>query len=314
MFAFIQLIIVICPFVPLVYVIKELDNLCKVLNQNRCIKEKHISFKGIKDFFPKNIRQELGSDSGIEKKDIDEVLNAYRKLVFSFYVYVLFWILYLIGIAVRVGWLFNNHCELHKPQEYGSVIGSILTSILILYWLFLTPLFEFIHWKKLSELGYLTWKFLQDILYKISEKFKQITTYICKLGLSLVALNVYTLFVKKILISVRIDLTFRSALLMLMFYQYILLDLVSRIVKCIKMRVIKSESKCLKKYGDSKLIYLMLKNDTYLSMVVIYAVAVYMNKSEIPLIAAMGVLFLFDTFWAQENVIQEKMKSNLGDE
>lgn len=81
------------------------------------------------------------------------------------------------------------------------------------------------------------------------------------------------------------------------------------------MLVIKiPKMKCLKKYSDSKLIYLMLKNSTYLSMVVIYAMALNMNKSEIPLIEAMSVLFLIDTFFAQKNVIQEKMNSNLGDE
>ncbi len=81
------------------------------------------------------------------------------------------------------------------------------------------------------------------------------------------------------------------------------------------MLVIKiPKMKCLKKYSDSKLICLMLKNSTYLSMVVIYAMALNMNKSEIPLIEAMSVLFLIDTFFAQKNVIQEKMNSNLGDE
>ena len=43
-------------------------------------------------------------------------------------------------------------------------------------------------------------------------------------------------------------------------------------------------------------------------MVFVYAVSVGMDKSGTPLVGAIGVLFLVDTFFAQENAIQEKIK------
>lgn len=47
-------------------------------------------------------------------------------------------------------------------------------------------------------------------------------------------------------------------------------------------------------------------------MVFVYAAAVGRDKSGMPLAAAIGVLFLVDTFFAQEKAIQEKIKkSNL---
>ena len=202
-------------------------------------KKKNISFKGIKDFFPKNIRQELESDSSIVKRFIDEVLKAYQKLLLAFCVYVLFWILYLTGIVVRIVWLFNNHYELLEPQEHGCVIGSILMSILILYWFLLTPIFDFFHWKKLSELGYITWKFLQDMSNIIVEWFKQIIKYICELIVSFFPMYGYIILVKKILVFAQIDLTFWLALLILMLYQYMLLKLVSNIVKWIMIFITK---------------------------------------------------------------------------
>lgn len=85
MFAFIQIFIAICPIVPLFYFATKVYRFCNVLNKRRCIREKHISFKGIKDFFPKRIRQELESDSSIVKRFIDEVLEAYQKLLFAFW-------------------------------------------------------------------------------------------------------------------------------------------------------------------------------------------------------------------------------------
>ena len=314
MFAFIQIFIVICPIVPLFYFVTKVYRFCNVLNKRRCIREKHISFKGIKDFFPKRIRQELESDSSIVKIFIDEVLEAYQKLLLAFCVYILFWILYFTGIVVRIVWLFNNHYALLDPQEHGCVIGSVSMSILILYWFLLTPIFDFFHWKKLSNLGYITWKFLQDKLEIIVEWFKQIIKYICEIMVSFFPMYGYIILVNKILLSAQIKLTFWIDLLILMLYQYMLLKLFSNIIKWIIMFITKKIHKlqCFEKYVKGEIIYLIFKNCTYLSMVFVYAVAVGRDKSGMPLAAAIGVLFLVDTFFAQEKAIQEKIKkSNL---
>lgn len=314
MFAFIQIFIAICPIVPLFYFATKVYRFCNVLNKRRCIREKHISFKGIKDFFPKRIRQELESDSSIVKKFIDEVLEAYQKLLLAFCVYILFWILYFTGIVVRIVWLFNNHYALLDPQEHGCLIGSVLMSILILYWFLLTPIFDFFHWKKLSNLGYITWKFLLDMLEIIVEWFKQIIKYICEIMVSFFPMYIYIILVNKILLCAQIKLTFWIDLLILMLYQYMLLKLFSNIIKWIIMFITKKIHKlqCFEKYVKGEIIYLIFKNCTYLSMVFVYAVAVGRDKSGMPLAAAIGVLFLVDTFFAQEKAIQEKIKkSNL---
>lgn len=314
MFAFIQIFIAICPIVPLFYFATKVYRFCNVLNKRRCIREKHISFKGIKDFFPKRIRQELESDSSIVKRFIDEVLEAYQKLLLAFCVYILFWILYFTGIVVRIVWLFNNHYALLDPQEHGCLIGSVLMSILILYWFLLTPIFDFFHWKKLSNLGYITWKFLLDMLEIIVEWFKQIIKYICEIMVSFFPMYVYIILVNKILLCAQIKLTFWIDLLILMLYQYMLLKLFSNIIKWIIMFITKKIHKLqrFEKYVKGEIIYLIFKNCTYLSMVFVYAVAVGRDKSGMPLAAAIGFLFLVDTFFAQEKAIQEKIKkSNL---
>lgn len=314
MFAFIQIFIAICPIVPLFYFATKVYRFCNVLNKRRCIREKHLSFKGIKDFFPKRIRQELESDSSIVKRFIDEVLEAYQKLLLAFCVYILFWILYFTGIVVRIVWLFNNHYALLDPQEHGCLIGSVLMSILILYWFLLTPIFDFFHWKKLSNLGYITWKFLLDMLEIIVEWSKQIIKYICEIMVSFFPMYVYIILVNKILLCAQIKLTFWIDLLILMLYQYMLLKLFSNIIKWIIMFITKKIHKlqCFEKYVKGEIIYLIFKNCTYLSMVFVYAVAVGRDKSGMPLAAAIGVLFLVDTFFAQEKAIQEKIKkSNL---
>ena len=310
MSVFIQIIIAICPVAPLLYLAMEVYGFSNALDKRRCIREKNITFKRIKDFFPKNIRRELENDSGMVKECIDEVLKAYQKLLLASCIYVLFWILYLIGIVVRIIWLFNNHYKSLEPQEYGGAVGSIIMSILVLYWFLLTPIFEFFHWNKLSELGYYTWKSLQNMPNKIVELFKRIVKYTCELILSFFPMYGYIILIKKLLAFAQIELTFGLALLILMLYQYMLLKLVSNILEGIIKFIIKKIHKlqCFEKYVKGEIMYLILKNCTYLSMVFVYAVSVGMDNSGTSLAEAIGVLFLFDTFFAQENVIQEKIR------
>lgn len=312
MFVLTQIFIAVCPIVPLFYFATKIYKFDNVLNKRRCIREKQISFKRVRDFFPKKIRQELEKDSSIVKRFIDEVLEAYQKLLLAFFIYVIFWILYLAGIVVRIVWLFNNHYKLLEPQEHGCVMGSILMSILILYWLLLTPIFEFFHWKKLSNLGYITWKFLQDMLEKIVDWFKQIFKYVCEFMVSFFPMYGYIFLVKKILVIVQVEITFWIALLILMVYQYMVVKLFSCILQRIIMIMTNKFHKLqgIAKYAKDEIMYLLLKNCTYLSMVLVYAVAVDLEQSGTPLAAAMGVLFLIDTFLAQEKTIQQKVKKN----
>jgi ACR3 family arsenite efflux pump ArsB len=90
-----------------------------------------------------------------------------------------------------------------------------------------------------------------------------------------------------------------------------ILKLFSKIIKTMIMFIIQKFYKlqCLEKYVRGEILYLILKNCTYLSMVFIYAALTYMDKSGTQLEVAIGVLFLLDTFFNQENVIQEKIKS-----
>ncbi len=312
MFVLTQIFIAVCPFIPLFYFATKIYRFDNILNKRRCIREKQISFKGVKDFSPKKIRQGLEKDSSILKRFIDEVLEAYQKLLLASFIYVIFWILYLVGIVVRVVWLFNNHYELLEPQELGCVMGSILMSILVLYWLLLTPIFEFFHWKKLSDLGYITWKFLQDMTEKIVDWFKQISKYICEFMVSFFPMYGYIFLVKKIFAIIQVEITFWIALLILMVYQYMGVKLFSCILQKIIMFMTKKISKLqgVEKYAKGEIMYLLLKNCTYLSMVFVYAVAVDSEQSSTPLAAALGVLFLIDTFLAQEKTIQEKVKKN----
>lgn len=172
----------------------------------------------------------------------------------------------------------------------------------------LTPILIFFHWKKLSNLGYITWKFLLDMLEIIVEWFKQIIKYICEIMVSFFPMYVYIILVNKILLCAQIKLTFWIDLLILMLYQYMLLKLFSNIIKWIIMFITKKIHKlqCFEKYVKGEIIYLIFKNCTYLSMVFVYAAAVGRDKSGMPLAAAIGVLSLVDTFLLRKKRYKKK--------
>ena len=309
MFVFFQLLVDLLPFLPLFYLVSRLNKFSKILYERDNIREKNISFKKIKDLLPKSIRQELEDEPSIENECVNELLKAYEKLLVAVGVYVIFWIVYFIGIVIRIVFVFNKHYDTLKPKEYGALIGSILMSFILFYCFFLTPVFETLKINRLSKLGYNVWKAFQYMLGTTVKWFKKINKYICELVISFLPMYIYISLIKKVLGLDYIKTPFWMALLILMIYQYILLKIVSIIIKRIISIIIKKTNKfrCLERYVKGEILYLILKNCTYLSMVFVYAVSVDMQKSGSPLAAAIGVLFLVDTFFLQENDIQDKM-------
>ena len=59
MFIIKQILIVLFPIIPLVYIAKMVYQFDITLNKRRNIREKQISFNKIQDFFPKTLKQKL---------------------------------------------------------------------------------------------------------------------------------------------------------------------------------------------------------------------------------------------------------------
>lgn len=293
------LVIVICLWLNVKY--------GNALNNGRKILENQTSFRKVKYFSPKNIKQKLECDSSLEDINIEKLLGVYRKTLLIICIYGFCGVIYLVSIIVRVFRVFNNHYAMVEPRYLGVIIGSIIMSTLFFYWFFLTPIFEFFQLNKLVNLGYDLWDFFQN-MQKVFEKIsKNFIKYFLNFFIALYSLYIYLMVVNE-LSQTRI--TFWIALMVLAGYQYGWIRFLSFIIQQILKFIIKITNKfdCLQKYTESKIIYLIFKNYTYLSMVFIFAMAADADKSDLPMVAAMGVLFLIDTFISQEKAIQEKIE------
>ena len=154
------------------------------LNKRRNIREKQISFNKIQDFFPKTLKQKLENDHTIIKRFTNEVIQSYQKLFFSLCIYIIFWIIYFVILIGRIILVFSNYYKLLEPRKFGCVIGSIIMSILVLYWFLLTPIFEILHLHKFTNLGYHVWDFLQYAIKKNKTLFILIIKYLCEIVFS----------------------------------------------------------------------------------------------------------------------------------
>lgn len=312
MFIIFQILIALFPIIPLVYIAKRAYQFDITLNKRRNIREKQISFNKIQDFFPNALKQKLENDHTIIKRFANEVIQSYRKFFFSLCIYIICWIIYFAILITRIILVLSNYYKFLEPRKYGCVIGSILMSILILYWFLLTPIFEFFHWYKFANLGYHVWTFLQYATKKIETLFVLITKYLCEIVFSFFPLLAYINTLKFLFILIEVIITFWIALSLLMLYQYMVLKIFSWVLQNIIIFTIRKFNHLhfLKKYTENQILYSLFKNCTYLSMVLVYAVAIDSDNSAAPIAAAIGILFLIDTFFAQEKAIQEKIKNN----
>lgn len=65
-----------------------------------------------------------------------------------------------------------------------------------------------------------------------------------------------------------------------------------------------------KRYTDKSLIYPVLKNCTYLILVLVYALAIDAGPNGGTVAGATGILFLIDTFWDKDIEIGKKLNDN----
>lgn len=309
----IQLIINVCPILPMVYLVYMVDKFNIITKKRSSTRNKQLLLNRLEDFFPQNLERQLKNDHKIVNRHVTELIKRYNQLLISLLCYVLFWLGYVVFIVMRIFWIFRGHYSSLNDSEFGCVIASVLMSILTVYWLLLTPLFKILHFNKMANFGYKTWRLLQDGASKILLYFQIAVKYIVELVMSLFLLTCYINFFKYLYKSIDLKFEFWLALVTLILYQYMVLKIFSAIIsKCFGffMKKCKKIDAFVKKYTSNDILYASMKNCTYLSMILIYAMALKLDKSSTPIVSAIGVLFLLDTFLEKENDIIEKVENN----
>lgn len=293
------------PLFPLLLMVIQISNFQKVYRK-RVIREVPIVYSNIKSFFPRNIGKCLDNDKKVAPKDSKNFILAYRKIFRSVCFYGLFWILYLAYIGYRIYLICIGRYAMLEPKNQGAIIGSVVMSILISYWLLFVPIFEYFKLTKWAHLGYIIWDIIQKFIDKTTSLAELCFKYFFEIAISYAMLYYYIIGVKLCLYYLEISASLWVMLALLIIYQYIILRLISFLLYQLFRRIKFSE---LKKYKKN-IILKIVRNCTYLCMVIIYAYSVYKNVDSTPLPAATGILFLIDTFLEKNSEINNILKSD----
>ena len=296
MFIPFQMIIIISPILVSIYFAYKVYDLYVILDEEGLTGKNELKFNSWKDFLLKNVLFQLK----VKEEIINKVIQAYKKLIFSIIIYIVWGIGYFLKIIFDISGLFSNYHNITDSTEFGAIIGIIISSIFIFIQLFLIPLLKFLNLKKaynLIEVAYsnlfkLSDKIIKFIKWQLFIVFCTITSFfLISLIKNLISNSKY----------IQIEMNFFNSLIFLIFYQYILLRIFSWILKLIIIKV--KRKKTILSYYQGNTLYSILKNSTYVSMIFVTAIAQVTDKTGTPMAQAIGILFLIDTYFTNlENI------------
>ena len=282
--------------------LKKVSEFKSILYKNNYKLEEFISFKKPKDFLHKNIRQKLESYNNIEKSFVNEIMRLYNNLLF----YILIWMLYILSIIVIIKILFFSDFQFSDNKQLFILV---LVEFWILYEFLLTPIFKFLGLKKLYQFGYSMFEIFSFIMERFIVKFKRLFIWIIDFVLGGFLFWIYIKISSIILTYANIEINFFMLLIItILFYNYVVLKIFSYIIKNVMIFLFNKcdKLKIFEKHCKDDNIHLILKNATYLFMVVLYANSIYTNNSDNIVFLAIATSFLFDTFIDKAKEIEEK--------
>lgn len=296
------ILVCIIPVFPVVILVIIVGCFDKTSKKKREIRETSIEYKGIKSLLPNKIERLLRENKRIVKRDINEFMVSYRRMVWAICGYGFFWLIYIAFIVLRIYWIFIGKYSNLETKLQGAIIGSLLMSILVTYWFLLTPVFEFLNFRKLANAGYYIWNLLQKVTDFITKLFETLVKYFIQIIVCYIFLLFYIQILKFIFHSIALEISLWIMLLCLMTYQYPVLYIFSKIVSWMVGKKIK--------WLTNIVVLNSLRNCTYLCMVIVYAYAIHKGLAETAIAGATGILFLIDTFTKEEKNIRKEINVN----
>ncbi len=284
----------------------------KILSSDKYEQTRKVDFVicGIKDLFPHKIKKKLKDNKDIDEKLAKEVYKTYKSILLVVASYYILWIIYVILIVKNILNLATTYQSL-SIDEISKIFAFRFVDFMILYWFCLTPIFEKIpKLKKLAQAGYETFNFFQNICDTFSQIINKLVERVVPFLFSLILFVCYLEVVKRFFFYTNGEIGFWTILITLLVYQHVILKIMCNIMiecKIIKQYLIKKQ---VLDIHHKSILYLIIKNETYLGMVAIYAFAVDANQSSLAIPAALGVVFLIDTYFAQNENIQKMIDEN----
>jgi hypothetical protein len=321
---------IVVPCISLIILGIKLGNFKEIIKKEDISKE--IPFEKIGDYCPQKVRQRLEHNEDIKKESIDEVMKACKCLFYTSICYLLVGILYQICTVYLFMHPFYTYSDFGVYKLSYTVTIFIMQEFLF-FWLFLTPIFQALGWHIAVRLGNVSWDSSQKTLEKVIDYAYKVLRYFFGMLFTFALLKLYFFIIEKVCLSPQENPFFLN-LMLLMLYQYVILKLLIVLLKLLIIGILKFIIRPLKKillgmrkkikllqqlkqwllqyfekYSKDEILYLTLKNYTYLSMVLLYTLGL-VQYADSPLVMAIGTLFLIDVFLVQDGELQKRINKS----
>lgn len=286
-----EIFLTIFPIFPMLWLMYTAQSFCALTKTGK-IKKAKIEIEKISDLRPKNLRKKV-IGTGIKSASIDSFINAYQKVFYAGCIYIITCLAHFVLIVSRFVYVFQNYCKTTGNVRLLLVLRFACISLVLSYIFFIEPVGKSVWGKKKFESLY------ETIMDGIAAWAKLVVACSIEFAISFLMLWGYVFCAESFLDSCTIGEPFWTKLAMLMVYQYFILAVISTILRVILNKIYSRlngkfhAGAWLEPYTKCNNLYNALKNGTYISLVLISALA---ETSNSPVAAIIGVLFLVDTY------------------
>ncbi len=279
------------PILPMLWLVYAAQSFSNIIETGK-FKRAKIVIDRISDLWPKNLRWKV-TGSGIKSSSVEDFMNAYQKVVIASCTYLIACLVHFALLVVRSICAVQNYYRFTGNDSSGLVFRFVCISLVVSYIFFIEPVGKLVLGRGKFEAVY------ETIIDGITTWAKLIIASSVEFALSFIMLYLYVIHAEGFLDKYQIGTPFWTKLAMLMVYQYVILAVISILLSSMLRKISSWLNK--KSFADTWLqlyitddkLYQILKNSTYISLVLVYAVA---EESNSPVAAIIGVLFLIDTY------------------
>lgn len=293
------LIVNFIPLLPILLLVYRTYSFATVVIKKRVMRELEFTNFTWSLLLPRKMKAIIDNNKAIIDRDKKFMISEYTKMFWVILLYGAFWLGYIGFIVWRFFNLININFNEVDSTQYGTLWGSWLWSIYFTSVMFVGPLFKSFGINSISGANYKIWKRIIKFTDVITEKSKIVIRYCVYIIPSFSCLYIYLYILKIVVYIFSIQSSIVTWLVVLMIYQYGVVSILSKIL-----------TKINKKNYYKKIYNDIIDNSTYLSMVLIYSLNEYGNKSvnlkDNPIMASLAILFLIDVFIKKDKEINNE--------
>lgn len=300
-------VIILLPIISMAYLWEQIDSCHIILKKKHCLHKKPPIITRKNFLFPSKIQSELEATHRYNPNSVQEIMTAYKKMIWAFWWHVTLGVLYL---AIWILWLAINW---HNLTTQAQILFFTVLCVLVLYMFWISPAAEFCRQENASK--HKSQDLIQMMLTAAGDGPVNWLTRKNKYGILFISALLITLVTQLLYLKIALVLgdkmhcqsenpavNYLITLIILLIYQYP----IQKKLACFFVKILKSpkHAKHFGKFTQGDLLYTLLKNTTYVT----YVLVTISEQGSGTTASVIGSLFLIDTFFDKRDDLLKKLQ------